>query len=327
MPAPSPELRSLLVKLLRQFGSTSEPVPLATWAEAVSRHYANARPSTRYRAAQAAGLVVQLAGSGATTAVLVPGLLANLQETLLGQGYRYATINGHLRALRTACNLAVEWGYIDVSPYLSWSSWLVESDETPLKSRYYAREDIARVLAWLRVRSASWTGHRLYALAMVYAYTGVRYREALKLEIEDIDLGLGTMAIRRRTPKGLKTRGSAAIVPMPDALVECLTLWLPRTGCRWVFPGQRLTGPWLGGTSGKRAGDQLRIAGELAGVPGLTPHTLRHSLATWLRLAHGLEPSQVQLVLRHSSQLTQRLYVHRDRMALVALVKDFRYQL
>jgi site-specific recombinase XerD len=57
----------------------------------------------------------------------------------------------------------------------------------------------------------------------------------------------------------------------------------------------------------------------------MTPHSLRHSLATELAVRQGLSPRQLQLVLRHSSVTTQRLYVHAEPEILADLLAGFDY--
>ena len=73
----------------------------------------------------------------------------------------------------------------------------------------------------------------------------------------------------------------------------------------------------------------LRAAGQACGVGGLTPHSLRHSLATHLAGWWGLSDRQVMMVLRHAPQTkafrpvaTER-YLHPDLVNLVGMVKGF----
>jgi integrase/recombinase XerD len=55
---------------------------------------------------------------------------------------------------------------------------------------------------------------------------------------------------------------------------------------------------------------RLRPLARAAGVPWVTPHVLRHSLATEL-LDHGHDVSAVAKVLGHRSEaFTRRVYIH-----------------
>ncbi len=318
MPALNPSdarLAALLEELRRQLRRV-DPVSLHTWAEAIADQYRQRARTTRLRVAQALREVRDLLPSEATTADLTPAVLDRFVAA--DRGRAWATLDGLLRALRAACSAAVRAGWIEASPFATWDRW--PQREQP-RRRHLPESEVARLLDSLRARASTWSGARLFTLAAVWAYCGLRRDEALRLQVHDVDLERGVIHVR---PHGrrLKTHASAAPVPIPSALASILVEWLPRTKCVWVFPGLRRTGPWTGGTSGKRAGDQLRKAAESIGLVGVTPHTLRHSLAT--SLAHrGFSPRQTQLVLRHSNQLTQAYYVHPDEPALCGLMRGF----
>jgi integrase len=70
----------------------------------------------------------------------------------------------------------------------------------------------------------------------------------------------------------------------------------------------------------------LRQAAAEAGVPGMTPRSLRHSLATHLAGWWGLSSRQVRLVLRHTTEFTQAYYVHPDLANLRESMAGFDYQ-
>ena len=93
----------------------------------------------------------------------------------------------------------------------------------------------------------------------------------------------------------------------------------------WVFPGLKRRGPWVGGMVGKRPADRLRAAGELCGVADVTPHALRHTLATHLRGHYGLSGEQVRRILRHSQAATQEHYLHTDIEDLAEALRDVRF--
>lgn len=315
-----PSMTTLLTRILAALPEPIiAPVPLETWRETVTAHYAGKAKSTRLRADQAVGWAIELAGEGATTADLTAGLVARYAG--MTEGLRPATVDGRLRALRAATNLALVRRWIAESPFDGATPWPSLRSAPPLKSRHHSRADLARFLALLESESESWRGGRLHALGAVYAYCGLRRTEALRLRVEDVDFATGVVRVVRRE-KGLKTVASEAPVPMPGALARVLRRWVPRCGSEWLIPGVKRLGPWTGGMTGRKAGDQLRMAAERAGVAGLGPHTLRHSLATHLRGWWGLSPKQVQGILRHSNQWTQELYCHEDLANLGALVKD-----
>jgi integrase len=309
------ELSRLLLELAG--GVQVRPVGLAEWRETALAACAGRSRSYRDRVGQALAEAVALAGPGASTAALTPELVAKLAA----RAGAAATTNGLLRALRTACGLAADRGWL-VRGSLERAAWRVyQGPQT--RARHHPREAVARVLGSLEEGRASWEGGRLHALACCYAYTGLRLREALRLEVGDLDLDRGFVFVR--PGKDLKTARSAAPVPCPRALVEVLEGWVGRAGGRWVFPNLGKTGPWGGGTFGKRPTDRLVAAGLAVGVAGFTPLSLRHSLATHYAGYWGLSDKQIQQILRHTTVMTQAHYVHADLANLAELVEGFRF--
>jgi integrase len=317
-----PDLAKLLADLLKL--TEPDPVPLERWRDEVLAEYRPGlkAPTTRIRMTQALRELVELAGPGATTRDLTAELIARFATARPQR--RAETTNGLLRAARTACNLAIARGYLRTSPFAGRRFWA--RPDAPTGPRHHGRAEIARVLAHLQDGIAGWAGHRLYALAAVYAYTGLRRDEALRLRVEDVDLGRGFVFVR---PNGrsLKTAASHAPVPCPAALVAILAAWIPRSGQGgWVFPGVRGLGPWTGGKAGQRPADRLKAAGRAVGVEGFTPHSLRRSLATHLAGHHGLSPRQIRMVLRHSNDRTQdRHYIQPDLANLAGMVRGFTF--
>jgi integrase len=123
-------------------------------------------------------------------------------------------------------------------------------------------------MARLLAGSASWEGHRLYVLAALCLFDGLRACEALGLRVEDCDPGGRRLSRvgQRRLPVAL-SGDSAAI----------LAGWLPRCGSPWMLPGVTLRGPWdpNGGHAGNRPRDQLRKAAGSIGLAGVTFEWLR----------------------------------------------------
>ncbi len=123
----------------------------------------------------------------------------------------------------------------------------------------------------------------------------------------DVDLAARVVAIQPRASCRLKTKRSAARLPLAAPLVDVLALWLPRCGGEWVFPGARLGGPWTSGPPGYKPLDEIRAAGERAGVRDLTIAGFRKTIGT-LAKGWGLGQLEVKALLRHSNVETQRWY-------------------
>lgn len=245
-----------------------------------------------------------------TTADLTPAAIAGWLQ--LHPGRRPETTLALLRTLRAACTYGVLISALEANPFAwrkptAWVDWDVPELDPPVHSA----EEIARVLA-LADQEASggpWKAARLRALVYSYAYLGARKREVLGLLVADVDLAGGSIAIRTNRRRGLKTRSSAAHLPIPAELARVLEGWLPLCGCDWLFPGARRTGPWLEGPPGLKAIDEIKALGMRAGVPGLTIASFRHTFAS-LSEGWGISETALQRLLRHSNSRTQRFYRH-----------------
>ena len=207
------------------------------------------------------------------------------------------------------------------------SQW-VRLDARPAarKPVHRSAAEIGRLLELLDAEAGegSWESGRLQALGYTYAFTGMRKCEALTLEHADIDLGGRSLAIRPKPDWRPKTLRSAARLPLAPPLAEVLHRWLPRTGCDWVFPGKRLAGPWTGGPPGRKALDEIRGAGERAGITGLTILGFRKSLGT-LAKSWGISQLELKALLRHTSVETQRYYDEEDAELLRAAAAKIQF--
>ena len=139
--------------------------------------------------------------------------------------------------------------------------------------------------------------HRVLLLT-IYA-TGLRIHEATHLQITDIDSQ--RMLIHVHQGKMRRDR----LVPLPALLLEILRAYWQETRPRtWLFPGQDGTQPIHGQTIHRACQRAARKAGLSKQV---TPHTLRHSLATHL-LEVGTAIRTIQDLLGHRQLRTTALY-------------------
>jgi integrase len=245
-----------------------------------------------------------------TTADLTPAVIAGWIQ--LHPERRPETTLALLRTLAAACTYGVLVSALEANPFAwrsptAWVDWDVPELDPPVHSS----EEMARVLAQVNTEAAggAWNALRLQAVVYAYAYLGARKREVLGLRIEDVDLAGGSVAIRTNRRRGLKTRSSAAHLPIPAELGKVLAAWMPLTGCEWLFPGARRQGPWLEGPPGLKAIDQVKALGQRAGVPGLTIASFRHTFAS-LAEGWGIGETALQRILRHTNPRTQKFYRH-----------------
>jgi len=179
---------------------------------------------------------------------------------------------------------------------------------SPNPPKTASREQIAAVLSRIDARD------RL--LVLVLRWTGLRIAEALGLRWHDLcDRGEGpVLLIRRQWQDGriverAKTHaGTRAVAVVPSLQREL-------TGARQRTPFGAPQDPIFATRDGTYQDShnlrrRLRPAARAAGVPWMTPHVLRHSLATEL-VDRGYDVSAIAKVLGHRSEaFTCRVYVH-----------------
>jgi integrase len=169
-------------------------------------------------------------------------------------------------------------------------------------------------------------GHRLHALWVLLATTGMRLGEARGLLWSDIDCGSGRLvvnrALQRQTGRGYvfvepKTARSRRTVYLAAGTLSTLTDHRRRqvedqlaAGPEWKNTGLVFTTPIGRPVDGAWAIKWFHRALGAAGLPQIRIHDLRHTAATHL-LRRGVHPKVVQELLGHSSiSLTLDTYSH-----------------
>ncbi|MGH3429418.1 MAG: site-specific tyrosine recombinase XerD, partial [Mycobacteriales bacterium] len=161
----------------------------------------------------------------------------------------------------------------------------------------------------LYAASESSLGLRDRALLELLYGTGARISEAVGLAVDDVTM-LGKdpdAATVRLHGKGGKTR----MVPLGSYALQAIDAYLVRSWPELAGKGHGTSALFLGarGTPLSRQGAWLvlQAVAERAGLPRLSPHTLRHSFATHL-LDGGADVRVVQELLGHSSVATTQVY-------------------
>jgi integrase/recombinase XerC len=137
------------------------------------------------------------------------------------------------------------------------------------------------------------------ACYFVLAHTGLRAGECLDLCLQDLDLP--DRRLRVHQGKGLRDR----VVYLSDTTCRALQIYLssaprPTQGILFTFAnGRPISYQWL-------YEHILALANEI-GVAGVTPHRLRHTLATRL-LNAGMEITRIQKLLGHEQVNTTMIY-------------------
>jgi integrase/recombinase XerD len=128
---------------------------------------------------------------------------------------------------------------------------------------------------------------------------GLRISEAVSLRPQQVDAEHDVIRI-------IGKRNKERLLPLPPALLKAMRrAWQTHGNRQWVFAAHSL-GPHCSPRSVRGAFDEA-CAGE--GVPGHTPHSLRHGFATRL-LEQGVELRVVQILLGHASIRSTEIYTH-----------------
>jgi len=166
--------------------------------------------------------------------------------------------------------------------------------------RFLTEEEIEALMAAPDVSTDEGVRDRAL-LELMYA-TGVRVSEAVGLRTSDVDVHAGLVGCHG---KGNKQR----CVPIGKSAIHWLQQYLrvrKRLGSEtkpqlFLHRGRALTR--------QDAWTIIKKHAVKAGVPEISPHTLRHSFATHL-LQHGADSRSVQALLGHSDISTTQIYTH-----------------
>ncbi len=134
------------------------------------------------------------------------------------------------------------------------------------------------------------------SIARLWALTGCRRDEIAGLRWSEVDLGRGLLVFGdSKTGKSVRPLGAAAV-----ALLEALGRD-PRSG--FVFPAESGAGHYVGT---KRVWPRVVAR---AGLPGVTPHTLRHTVGS-TAVSAGEALALTGAILGHANARSTALYAH-----------------
>lgn len=143
------------------------------------------------------------------------------------------------------------------------------------------------------------------AVLALYYGCGLRCGEGIRLKVDEIDLKGGLLLVAK------SKNHYQRYVPLSAGVTEHLRDWL-RFGRRRYAYAQ---GQWVllnkrgGAANGNSLNKLLKDLCEKANVPGITLHSLRHSIATHL-LADGMDLVAIGRFLGHRSLEATQTYTH-----------------
>ncbi|MEJ6620274.1 MAG: tyrosine-type recombinase/integrase [Pontimonas sp.] len=240
----------------------------------------------------------------------IQGFIADLRKTSLAS----STVHHVYAAMKVALNDAVINRQIGNNPFDN----VTPPPRKRTQSVFLTKEQTRELVDAAR-------DNRYYVAVKLLAETGLRRGEALALRWTDIDLEKQTLWVRgtlARTDQGLyvtspKTQASVRQIHLPAHLIELLKSHLLAQSNEIVQAGNKYV--QKGFVFATRTGEpvdprnlqrSVQIACKKAGLPVVSPHTLRHSAATTM-LEAGIPIHVVSRQLGHSNiSITVDIYGH-----------------
>ena len=204
-------------------------------------------------------------------------------------------------------------GVIAQNPAEAIQGRMGREDRAVHQAEWLTEEEVPHFLAMAKHREP-----RFYAILLTLVSTGIRLGECLGLQVRDMDLDRGWLAIRRSLRKYKESSpksGKPRTVYLPQATVEVLRQWLDVVTAEaalrgeaphWLFPSR--TGRVLDGCHVR---DGFRRILKAVGITRhMRLHDLRHTYGS-LAIQRGVDILLVSRQMGHSSvAITDRVYGH-----------------
>jgi integrase len=223
--------------------------------------------------------------------------IQTFHSSVLDQGLSPASADHHVKLIRQALNLAVEWEMLDRNPAAGVPLFNVDN-----KVEHYLDEaELERLLEVLRTDP----NRTICRIALFLLSTGCRLNEALQATWEQIDRGNRVWKIPASNSKSKRIRS----VPLNDSALEVIQQLDTEGTFEHLFVNRR-TGKTY--TTIMKVWSRLRTK---AGLPHLRIHDLRHMYASFLVNA-GQTLYTVQAILGHSDPSVTTRYAHLSSKSL-----------
>jgi len=231
--------------------------------------------------------------------------IEDYQNRRLDEGISNSTVNREVACLKLIFNKAIDWKLTKHNP----ARKIKMLKEPPPIVRYLSKEQIPNLLKACKMSAAE----HLYPIVFIALNTGMRLDEILKLRWRDIDLANGYIHIEKA--KGGKRRD----IPLNSELTKLLRFSIKKPNTEYVFcdgdgkPFRNINRSW-------------KTAKRRAGIKNFRFHDLRHTYASYLRMA-GVDLHTIGELLGHSSADMTKRYAHlspkHKTMAVELLSKVF----
>lgn len=221
----------------------------------------------------------------------------SFHSKLKAGGLSGATCDHHVKLLRYALNIAVEWEMLDQNQLARVN--LFNEDNKVQNS--LGDVELQRLLTVLRTDE----NRPICQVALFLLSTGARLMEALSAEWKNVDLQNRMWRIPAATAKSKRVKS----IPLNDAAIDILNQLETEDKFQHVFINVKTGKPFV---NVHKVWERLR---KDAGMPNLRLHDLRHAHATLLINA-GRSLYEVQHILGHSDPKVTQRYAHLSTKSL-----------
>lgn len=215
----------------------------------------------------------------------------DFHTALLAEGLSPASCDHHVKLLKHALNLAVDWEMLDKNPIKRVPLFNVDNKV----EHYLADDELSRLMGVLQTDE----NRNVCQIATYLLATGCRLNEALQGTWEQVDKASKMWRIPALNSKSKRMRS----VPLNETAMAVLAYFDQGKGTGPLFVSPR---------SGKRYTTITKVWFRLrmkAGLPKLRLHDLRHQYASFL-VNSGRTLYEVQQILGHSDPSVTVRYAH-----------------
>lgn len=249
------------------------------------------------------------------TAPLVTQFMSSVAKRKQKNGtpYSVATINKTKEVLSKYLSYAMRLGFIDYNPCMAVGRFKRPSDYNTKAPNFWEVKTFKYFL--------SFVGDPFWVDVFTFLFeTGVREGEFFALQWSDVDLGAGTLSIKKTlTYKTLdrgwaltspKTKNSIRRIDLQDSLLELLRRRYAASSCVDGFSSDFFVFGDVAPMSRQKLATTLDRYIRLAGVPRITPHGFRHSHASYLIRSGKIDDQLIADRLGHTVEEMRKTYAH-----------------
>ena len=187
--------------------------------------------------------------------------------------YSITSVNNSIKGIKVYFDFLTETGAIPANPAGDLKLEKIQDEGEPRWLEHSVRGRLLSYIENTELRKKNvWRFNRNRAIVFAIMYAGLRVSEVVDLELADVDFQNEVLQIRNG-----KT-GKERSVSMNKELIDALQEWIRERGrllhTKKLFVSQR--GGALTTDGLKHIFKQLR---DKTGIPGFTPHVLRHTFA------------------------------------------------